>query len=674
MTSTRSVRERAVDVGKIRRYLRTGVAGSLLFGGLTAGSLVARSALTPSVASADPVDLFSSTTPGFVANAATVPSGVCYVEVTATGGTGGLAFDGYQGAGGGTVTARVLVTPAERLSAEIGGDGEGDDLTTGGTGGIGGGGGGAELGGGGAGASVVSSSSGVPLVVAGGGGGGGTGAAGGAGGAGGASIGNGAPTAGNPNDDGGGGGGVTSTSSAGNGAPRGGGGNGLVGGGGAGGGAGGVNGGAGGSGSGAPGSGGTFVLDPGPPIGPVTLPTGQGGPGDGAGGNGGASGAGGPGGGGAGGVGFGGGGGGGGRGDGGGGGGYSGGAGGGDGGGGGTSYVIPTATSYSSSAGAVSGGAQSSATISSDSVADACTTTVVIPSNNAFVSGTSQLLDASATTGATQVQYEITGGSLTGSIVATADPTIYGWIGAWNTTTVPNGLYSLQSVATYPDGSNVPSAAVAITVNNAAPTTAVIVPSSGAAVAGPSQTFDATASSGVTTVQYQITGGSLTSPVVVNATPTIYGWLASWNTTTVDNGTYAIVSVATYSGGVSGTSPPVPFTLNNPPPTTMVVIPSAGAEEGGTSILFDASASPGVTSVTFQITNVGGGILPSGSAPSKPTIYGWLSAIPYSGAASSPGECVFAIPYSVQSVATYAGGVMGISAPVNFTIETALAC
>lgn len=51
-------------------------------------------------------------------------------------------------------------------------------------------------------------------------------------------------------------------------------------------------------------------------------------------------------------------------------------------------------------------------------------TFVVIPSNNATVSGTSQILDAGASSGVTQVQYEITGGSLNDSVIATATPTI----------------------------------------------------------------------------------------------------------------------------------------------------------------------------------------------------------------------------------------------------------
>ena len=95
-------------------------------------------------------------------------------------------------------------------------------------------------------------------------------------------------------------------------------------------------------------------------------------------------------------------------------------------------------------------------------------TFVAIPSNNATVSGTSQILDAGASSGVTQVQYEITGGNLTDSVIATATPTIYGWLAKWNTTTVANGTYTLQSVATA-NGVSGTSAPLTISVNNAPP-------------------------------------------------------------------------------------------------------------------------------------------------------------------------------------------------------------
>ncbi len=78
-----------------------------------------------------------------------------------------------------------------------------------------------------------------------------------------------------------------------------------------------------------------------------------------------------------------------------------------------------------------------------------------------------------------------------------------------------------------------------------------------------SQILDATASPGVHGVQYELSGGSLNDSVIATGTPTIWGWLVKWDTTSVPNGTYSLQSVASYSGGVTGTSPGVTITVAN---------------------------------------------------------------------------------------------------------------
>ena len=83
------------------RSLRAVLAGALVFGGLTTASVVAASALTAGAVSASTVSLFTSSGTGFVPTAATVPSDVCFVEVTAVGGTGNA------GGAGGSTTARI---------------------------------------------------------------------------------------------------------------------------------------------------------------------------------------------------------------------------------------------------------------------------------------------------------------------------------------------------------------------------------------------------------------------------------------------------------------------------------------------------------------------------------------------------------------------------------------
>ena len=97
-----------------------------------------------------------------------------------------------------------------------------------------------------------------------------------------------------------------------------------------------------------------------------------------------------------------------------------------------------------------------------------------------------------------------------------------------------------------------------------APTTAVVLPSNGATLSG-NQYLDASASSGVTQVQYELSGGPdrYTNKAISGSTLTNYGWIGGWNTTSVSNGSYILQSVASYAGGVTGTSAGIIITVNN---------------------------------------------------------------------------------------------------------------
>ncbi len=103
---------------------------------------------------------------------------------------------------------------------------------------------------------------------------------------------------------------------------------------------------------------------------------------------------------------------------------------------------------------------------------------------------------------------------------------------------------------------------------SAAPlSTTVVLPSNGATVSGTQVVLDAVASSGVTQVQFELTSGTQNGSVVVTATPTLYGWLTEWDSSTVANGTYSLASIATSSGGQTSTSPRISITVNNSPGT-----------------------------------------------------------------------------------------------------------
>ena len=189
-------------------------------------------------------------------------------------------------------------------------------------------------------------------------------------------------------------------------------------------------------------------------------------------------------------------------------------------------------------------------------------TTVVIPANNANVSGTSVVLDAAATSGASSVVYQVSGEGLTNQVIATATPTIWGWLAIWNSTSVPNGTYTLQSVASYSGVGSVSSLAITVNINNAAPSTTVVYPGADTIVNNNVPNFfDAAASPGVTSVQFTISGHGIV-PWVFSATPTIYGWIGIFPA--MPSGglvpvtlQFSVQSVATYAGGVSGASPPV---------------------------------------------------------------------------------------------------------------------
>jgi Bacterial Ig domain/PQQ-like domain len=95
------------------------------------------------------------------------------------------------------------------------------------------------------------------------------------------------------------------------------------------------------------------------------------------------------------------------------------------------------------------------------------TTSVLIPSNSDTLSGTTTLdAKASDNVKVSRVDYHLTGGSYNDKFIGFGKHTYYGWVYDWNTTSVPNGPYTLNSVAFDPAGNSGRSANVSITVQN----------------------------------------------------------------------------------------------------------------------------------------------------------------------------------------------------------------
>ena len=190
------------------------------------------------------------------------------------------------------------------------------------------------------------------------------------------------------------------------------------------------------------------------------------------------------------------------------------------------------------------------------------TTFVGIPSNDATVSGFIYLdAGASSSVGVASVNYELSGNGLSDQVISGSGATAFGYIGSWNTTNVPNGTYTLQSVATDAVGQSTTSAPVTVTVDNPPITVQVLLPSTGATQSG-SEFLDAGTSGAVSAVNFELSGNGLNDQVISGSGATLYGWIGAWNTASVPNGTYTIQAVATYSGGTL-TSAPIEITVSN---------------------------------------------------------------------------------------------------------------
>ena len=161
--------------------------------------------------------------------------------------------------------------------------------------------------------------------------------------------------------------------------------------------------------------------------------------------------------------------------------------------------------------------------------------------------------------------------------------------------------------------------------------------------------------------------------MVCTATLTYYGWLCSWNTTDVPNGSYALVSYASGTDG-SAFSSPISITVDNLSTTVIIPAASGATLDAAAGFVLDAVASAGATSVTFEVAAV--------TLTATPTLYGWIYVMPATPPCNgqplgSPVTCPpLTESNSLQSVATYAGGV-SVTSPTlseNFIVYPPECC
>ena len=94
--------------------------------------------------------------------------------------------------------------------------------------------------------------------------------------------------------------------------------------------------------------------------------------------------------------------------------------------------------------------------------------------------------------------------------------------------------------------------------------TKVVRPSNGAVLSGKALLDATTASTtNVTTVQFRVTGHGLHDALVATGQRSPYGWLASWDTTTVADGTYQLRSAVSYADGKTVESPSITVVVHH---------------------------------------------------------------------------------------------------------------
>jgi hypothetical protein len=167
---------------------------------------------------------------------------------------------------------------------------------------------------------------------------------------------------------------------------------------------------------------------------------------------------------------------------------------------------------------------------------------------------------------------------------------------------------------------------------------------------------------GITKVEFRATGGSLHDTIVATGQLSPYGWLGSWNTAGVADGSYSVQAVVTNDVGTVVRSDAVSLVVGNSP-TTSILVPGTGTTLSGATWLdaraVDAGGNADITKVEFRAT--GGSLHDAVVATAQVTVYGWLGQWNTTAAANGT--------YSLQSLVYNRAGSVARSTSVTVTVH-----
>ncbi|MBC7947360.1 MAG: DUF4082 domain-containing protein [Chitinophagaceae bacterium] len=171
----------------------------------------------------------------------------------------------------------------------------------------------------------------------------------------------------------------------------------------------------------------------------------------------------------------------------------------------------------------------------------------------------------------------------------------------WNTTSVPNGNYTLTAYARDVAGNTATSTGVVVTLNNipdvTAPTVSITAPVAGNVSGTINVDANAADNIGVIGVQFLLNGANLGTEDVTAP------YSVSWNTLTTANGNYTLTARARDGAGNITVSTGVVLNVNNDTqaPTVSLTAPAAGNVSGNVNVDANAADNFGVVGVQFLL-------------------------------------------------------------------------